>query len=113
MEGIAKLRFARGSARKFRRVIDLIKGKDLEEALNILHFSNKSASMPVEKTLRSALANLINDEGSKVDTENLCVSRAIVDEGPIAKRYRPAPMGRAMRIRKRYSHITIVIGEKE
>ena len=113
MEGKAKLRFTRGSARKYRRVVDLIKGKDLEDALNILHFSNKAASVPIEKTLRSALANLINDEGSKVDMENLFVSHAVVDEGPIAKRYRPAPMGRAMRIRKRYSHITIVVGEKE
>ena len=113
MEGKARLKFARGSARKFRRVAELIKGKNVEEALNILHFSNKSASQPLEKTLRSALANLLNEEGSKVETENLSVQNVVVDAGPIAKRYRPAPMGRAMRIRKRYSHITIVVGDNE
>jgi len=113
MEGKAKLRFARGSARKYRRIVELIKNKSVEESLNILHFSNKSAAVSIEKTIRSAVANLMNEEGSKADVEELYIKKCVVDEGPIAKRFRPAAMGRAVRIRKRYSHITVIVGDKE
>ncbi len=112
MEARAINRFVGTSPRKMRLVIDLIRGRGVEDALNILHFSPKHASKTAEKVLRSAIANFQNkDEAGRVDTATLYVKEAYVDGGPMLKRITPAPMGRAYRIRKRSNHITIVIGQ--
>jgi len=93
-----------------RLVIDLIRGKHVDEALHILHFSPKSASKIAEKVLRSAVSNLQNqDEGGRVDPEDMVVKRVTVDGGMTMKRISPAPMGRAFRVRKRSNHITVVV----
>jgi len=114
MEAVAKARFLRMSARKVRRVADLIRGKNVEEALNILTFCPKKATIPLERTLRSATANALSVEGTaKLKAEDLWVDRIFVDGGPILKRIRPTGMGRAFRIRKRTSHITIVVSDRK
>lgn len=113
MESRAVSRHVRQSARKVRRVADLVRGEPLERALNTLHFSNKKASLVVEKTLRSAVSNLLNsDEGSHIEPEDLYVKTIYVDEGGIARRYRAGAMGRASIIRRRSCHITIVVATK-
>ena len=113
MEAKATQRNIRQSARKIRQVCDLIRGKDLEWALNTLHFSNKKASVQIEKTLRSAVANLFNtDEGGHLEYANLYIRTIYVNEGPTARRFRPRAMGRATIIRKRSSHMTIVVADK-
>jgi len=112
MEAKAIAKYIRMSPRKIRRVADLIRGKDVGEALNILHFTRKSASRPLEKTLRSAVSNMLNLEGSsKVDPDELYIKEIRVDEGITLRRFRAASMGRAVRIRKRTSHITIKVAE--
>jgi len=113
MEAVARAKFARGSARKVRRVVELIKGKNVEEALNILSFVPKYAAKYLEKTLKSASANAINQEGTaKLKAEDLFIKKIFVDGGPIMKRIRPASMGRAFRIRKRTNHLTIVVSDE-
>ncbi len=110
MEARAINRYISTSPRKMRLVIDLIRGKRVNEALHTLHFSPKAASKIAEKVLRSAVANLQNKEdGARVDPEHLVVKTAHVDCGMMIKRISPAPMGRAFRIRKRSNHITIVV----
>ena len=114
MEAVAKAKYIRMSARKARRVIDLIRGKNVDEAINILHFSGKRAARPIEKTVRAAVANALEQsESSKVDADNLYVKVAKVDGGPILRRFRAASMGRPMRIRKRTCHITVVVSAHE
>jgi len=114
MEAKAVAKYIRMSPRKIRRVADLIRGKNVGDALNILHFSRKAASMPLEKTLRSAVSNILNIEGSsKVDPDDLYIRELRVDEGITLRRFRAASMGRAVRIRKRTSHITIKVAELE
>ena len=114
MEAKAVAKYIRMSPRKIRRVADLIRGKNVGDALNILHFSKKAASMPLEKTLRSAVSNILNIEGSsKVDPDDLYIRELRVDEGITLRRFRAASMGRAVRIRKRTSHITIKVAELE
>jgi large subunit ribosomal protein L22 len=96
-----------------RLVIDLIRGKGVEEALTILHFSPKHAAKDAEKVLRSAIANIQNkDEAGRVDASTVYVKEVYVDGGPTMKRVLPAPMGRAFRIRKRSNHITIVVEQR-
>lgn len=113
MQAVARAKFARGSARKVRRVIDLIKGKNVEEALNILSFTPKYAARYLEKTLKSASANAISQEGTaKLKTEDLYIKSIFVDGGPLMKRIRPASMGRAFRVRKRTNHLTIVVSDE-
>ncbi|MDP3024461.1 MAG: 50S ribosomal protein L22 [candidate division Zixibacteria bacterium] len=113
MEAVARAKFSRGSARKVRRVVELIKGKNVEEALNILSFVPKYAAKYLEKTLKSASANAINQEGTaKLKAEDLFIKKIFVDGGPIMKRIRPASMGRAFRIRKRTNHLTIVVSNE-
>jgi len=110
MEAKAKARFVRMSARKVRRVADLIRGKNVEEALNILTFTPKTAATVLEKTLKSATANALSVEGTaKLKAEDLWIKKILVDGGPIMKRIRAMGMGRAYRIRKRTNHITIVV----
>jgi large subunit ribosomal protein L22 len=101
------------SPRKVRQVVDLIRGKGVEESLQTLHFLNRAATVPVEKTLRSAVANFFNTkEGAKMEPSELYVKKAYVDEGPTLRRFRARAMGRATLIRRRTSHITVVVGEK-
>lgn len=96
-----------------RLVIDLIRGKSVPEALNILHFSTKHASKIAEKVLRSAVSNLqTKDEANRLDVETLFVKEAFVDGGPGMKRMLPAPMGRAYRIVKRSNHLTITVAQR-
>jgi large subunit ribosomal protein L22 len=106
MEVQAKLRFLRGSPRKVRLVADLIRGKGVQDAVNILHFTNKHAAKDVEKLLKSAIANAENRE-EPMDVDRLYVKEVFVDPGPSMKRFRPAPMGRGFRVLKRQSHVTI------
>ncbi len=110
MEAHAINRYLGSSPRKMRLVIDLIRGKSVETALHILHFSPKHASKVAEKVLRSAVSNLQNTEGGgRLGPEDMVVKKAFVDGGMTMKRISPAPMGRAYRIRKRSNHVTIVV----
>src|ERR1700754_4104538 len=103
----AKARFVRVSATKARRVIDLVRGKSVSEALDILRWAPQAASEPVAKVIASAAANAQNNEG--LDPSTLVVATIYADGGPTAKRIRPRAQGRAFRIRKRTSHITVVV----
>ncbi len=111
MEVKAQTRFVRVSPRKARIVVDLVRGKDIEEARRILAFTNKGIAETVEKTLNSAVANAENNNNLRADS--LYVKRAFVDEGPTLKRIRPRAKGSASRIRKRTSHITIIVAPRE
>jgi large subunit ribosomal protein L22 len=114
MEAKAINRYIGTSPRKMRLVIDLIRGKGVEEALSILHFTTKAASKSAEQVLRSAISNVQNkEESGRVDTATLYVKEAFVNGGAMAKRVLPAPMGRAFRVRKRSNHITIVVAQRE
>lgn len=106
-EAKASLKFARISARKVKIVADLIRGKDIDEALAILKFTPKASSEIIEKLLKSAIANAENNHEMK--HENLYVAEIYANQGPTLKRIRPAAKGSAVRIRKRTSHITIVL----
>jgi len=113
MEAKAINRFIGSSPRKMRLVIDLIRGESVDKALEILHFSPKYSSKDAEKTLRSAVSNLMNkDEVTRVEPSDLFVKEVFVDVGPTLKRISPAPMGRAYRIRKRSCHLTIIVATK-
>ncbi|GAB3129381.1 50S ribosomal protein L22 [Tsukamurella serpentis] len=103
----ATARFVRVTPMKARRVIDLVRGKDAEQALAILRFAPQAASEPVAKVLASAIANAQNNLG--LDPRTLVVSEAYANEGPTMKRIQPRAQGRAYRIRKRTSHITVVV----
>ncbi|MBI4490764.1 MAG: 50S ribosomal protein L22 [Deltaproteobacteria bacterium] len=110
METRAITRFVRLSPRKVRLVVDQIRGKGVEEALSILKFVPKRSAAIVAKALRAAVANA---EGTQsVDVDRLYVKRVTVDEGGMWKRFMPRAMGRATRIRKRLSHITVVVEER-
>ena len=111
MEAKASAKYLRTSPRKMRRVIDLIRGQHVEEARRILRFSPLGATDEVNKLLNSAVANAEQTPG--VIPENLLVKAAWADEGPTLKRFRPRAQGRAYRIRKRTSHITVVVSSKE
>lgn len=111
METKASARFIRISPRKARLVVDTIRGKDLDEAEQILDFSEVAAARVVSKVLRSAAANAENNNG--LSPEALFVSKVFVDEGPTIKRFRPRAHGRATRINKRTCHITVILDERE
>jgi len=110
MQAAAKLRYARISAQKGRLVADQIRGLPAEEALNTLQFSKKKGAEMMKKVLDSAIANAENNEGADVD--ELRVTAVMVDEGPTMKRIRARAKGRASRILKRSSHITITVGDE-
>ncbi len=115
MEARAIARHIRMSPRKVRLVVDQIRGRSVNEAYAILQFSKKAASDPVGKTLRSAVANAqfrAQDDGEVLDVDELVVSRAFVDEGATLRRWRARAMGRAAPIRKRTSHITVVVDKR-
>jgi large subunit ribosomal protein L22 len=104
------------SPRKVRMVVDLIRGRGVNEAYSILRFSKRAATEPIEKTLRSAVSNAqqkADSEGSYLDTDELVVREAFVDEGRRMRRFRAAAMGRAAPRVKRTSHITIIVDRKE
>lgn len=110
METIAKAKHVRMSPTKVRRVLNMVRGMNVQEALALLHFTRKNASEPISKTIKSAFANLGNvEEGERVDMKDVIVKTAYVDGGPTLKRFRPMSMGRAGKIRKRTSHITIIL----
>ncbi|MBB5154755.1 50S ribosomal protein L22 [Saccharopolyspora phatthalungensis] len=104
---VARARFVRVSPMKARRVVELIKGRSASDALAVLQFAPQTASGPVSKVLASAIANAENN--LSLDPETLWVHHAYVDEGPTLKRFRPRAQGRAYRIRKRTSHITVEV----
>jgi large subunit ribosomal protein L22 len=110
MEVRAKLRFVRVSPRKARLVADLIRGKGSEEATNILAFTKKAAAKILIKLLKSAIANATQKK--TIDIDRLYVKKIAVDQGPTMKRFQPRAMGRATTIRKRSSHITIILDEE-
>jgi large subunit ribosomal protein L22 len=115
MEFRAEARFMRVSPQKARLVLDLIKGRRVEDALNTLIFTKKRVAATVEKLLRSALENanyLSSEKGLDVDVDNLYVKRAVANDGPRMKRIRPAPMGRAFHYVRRISHIEIELAER-
>lgn len=107
----AEARYVRVSAQKARLVIDMIRGQQAGDAINILSATNKRIAPAVEKVLRSAIANAEN-QSRDVDVDRLVVTEAFVNEGPRQKRIRPAPMGRAYRYQRRTSHIVVKVGEK-
>ncbi len=114
MEAVAKFRNCHMSARKMRLVVDNIRGKNVNEALDILEFTNKEAATWLQKTLLSAIANWEYklDGMEDADDYDLYVKEVRADQGPMLKRFRPAPHGRAHRIRKHSSHITIVVDNR-
>ena len=111
MEFTARLRYLQASPQKVRLVVDQIRGKGVQEAADLLRLSKKSAARSVEKLLKSAIANAENRD-EQVDVDRLFVSEARVDPGPVLKRIRPQPMGRAFRILKRQSHVTLKLGAR-
>lgn len=110
MQATAKIKYLMMSPRKVRRVVELVKGKPLDEAITILKFTNKAAAMPLLKTIQSAAANALAEEGtSRLKAEDLSISRIQVDEGPRAKRVRFRAMGRVYRYKHRFTHLTVVV----
>src|SRR5918992_3097841 len=104
---VARARYVRVTPMKARRVVELIRGRSVREALAVLEFAPQAASGPVSKVLASAMANAENN--LDMDPDSLVVTRAFVDEGPTLKRFQPRAQGRAYRIRKRTSHITVEV----
>jgi len=112
MEAVAKLRNNPTSTRKTRLVVDLIRGKEVNEALNVLKFTSKESAPKIEKLLLSAISNWGQKNDAQPEDHDLIVKAAWVDGGKMLKRFRPAPQGRAHRIRKRSNHITLVVDSK-
>ncbi len=113
MEAVARLRNYPTSPRKMRLLADLIRGMEVENALNTLKFSTKDPSVAMEKLLLSAIANWrVKNEGVDLTEANLYVSTIFVDGGRVLKRMRPAPQGRAYRVRKRSNHVTIMVDSR-
>ena len=115
MEFRAEMRYLRVSPQKARLVLDLIKGRRVEDARNTLMFTKKRVAAPVGKLLQSALDNanfLASEKGIDVDIDNLYVKRAVANDGPRMKRIRPAPQGRAYRYQRRIAHIELVLAER-
>ncbi len=110
MESRAVLRYARVSPRKARLVVDMIRGRDVESALKVLRFTNKKTAPMIAKLVRSAVANA--EQKGVSDVDRLYVKSAFVNEGPTMKRFMSRAMGRATRILKRTSHITVILAEK-
>ena len=110
MQAVARAKFIRGSARKMRQVMDLVRGKKVEEALNILRFTRKKSALSLEKVVRSAVANAQSIHGDKLHDPNaLKIIEAFCDDGPMMKRISARAMGRAYRVRKRTCHMKIVV----
>jgi large subunit ribosomal protein L22 len=112
IEAHATSRYVRTSAQKAGLVLDLIRGKDVNKALATLRFTRKGIAGDIAKVLRSAIANAQNKEGFNGDVDRLFVSACYANQGPAAKRVRPAPMGRAFRVLKRTAHLTVRVSER-
>lgn len=113
IEAKAVAKYIRMSPRKVRLVVDVVRGKSVEEALNQLHFMKKHGAKPVEKLVRSAVANALNkDDSGDLNPEVLFIKEIQVSDGPTMRRFNPGPMGRATLIRKRSCHISVVVAEK-
>ena len=114
MESKAIARYIHQSPFKVRKTLDSVRGMNVEDALNYLHFSTEKAAKIIEKTIRSAVSNLLNEnENADVDQASLRLKEAYVDGGPVMKRFRAASMGRASRLRRPTSHLTVVIKNEE
>jgi large subunit ribosomal protein L22 len=117
LEARAEAKYVRTSAQKAGLVMDLIRGKRAAEALSILRFTKKAVARHVEKVLRSAIANAVfvadRNQKRRVDEDDLFVSACYANTGPSQKRVRPAPMGRAYRVIKRTTHLTVAVAERE
>ena len=108
----ATARYVRTSAQKAGLVLDLIRGKDVNRALATLRFTRKGIAADIEKVVRSAISNAQNKEGFSGDVDRLYISACYANQGPSAKRVRPAPMGRAFRVLKRTAHLTVLVAER-
>jgi len=117
LEAHARSRFLRTSPQKAKLVLDLIRGKKASEALSILRFTKKSVARDIEKALRSAIANAVHvadkNQKRRLDEDDLYVSACYAGRGPMLKRVRPAPMGRAYQVLKRTAHLTVQVSERE
>jgi large subunit ribosomal protein L22 len=111
MESTAHLRHLRMSPRKVSLVAALIRGKNVETALNILRFTRRAAAVPVAKLIKSAVANATDLSKGQVDVDSLYVKTISVDQGPTARRFMPRAMGRASRINKKSAHVHVVVAE--
>lgn len=111
MESTAHLRYLRMSPRKVSTVAALVRGKNVESALNILRFTRRAAAIPVAKLIKSAVANATDKSKGQVDVDSLYVKTISVDQGPTARRFMPRAMGRASRINKKSSHVHVVLAE--
>tara|TARA_B100000902_G_scaffold328369_1_gene324388 strand:+ start:300 stop:644 length:345 start_codon:yes stop_codon:yes gene_type:complete len=110
MQAKAISRYNRQSARKIRKVLNKVRGARVDNAIDYLNFSSEKASVLIEKTIRSAVSNLMQiDENSNINTDSLLIKEAYVNQGPVMKRFRAASMGRASKLRRPTSHLTIVI----
>ncbi len=110
MESRATLKYNRQSPHKVRKVLNAVRGANVGTAINYLHFSSEKASLVIEKTIRSAVANLMqNDENNDLDPDLIKIKEAYVNQGPVMKRFRAASMGRASKLRRPTSHLTIVL----
>ena len=110
MEARATSRYNSQSARKIRKVLDRVRGSRVNSAIDYLHFSSEKASVVIEKTIRSAIANLMQIEGNNdLDPDTFKIKEAYANQGPVMKRFRAASMGRASRLRRPSSHLTIVL----
>ena len=110
MESRATLRYNRQSPFKVRKVLNAVRGLNVGTAINYLHFSSEKASLAIEKTIRSAVANLMqNDEANDIDPDLIKIKEAYVNQGPVMKRFRAASMGRASKLRRPTSHLTIIL----
>jgi len=112
MDAIAKKRFIRQSATKIRFVLKTVKGHSVNAAINKLTLTNKKASIYIVEVLKASISNMMSKD-AQTNSDELFIKTAYVDEGPVMKRFRPAAMGRATAIRKRTSHLTIIISNKE
>ena len=114
MESKAIARYIHQSPFKVRKVLNAVRGANVGTAINYLHFSSEKASLAIEKTIRSAVSNLLNEkENAVIDQDSLRLKEAYVDGGPVMKRFRAASMGRASRLRRPTSHLTVVIKSEE
>ena len=110
MDAYAITKYIKQSSKKIRKTLKLVKGEKVEPALNTLHFSKEKAAYVIEKTLRSALSNLMQaGEDQNISTDEISIKEAFVNGGPVQKRFRARAQGRASRIRKPTSHLTIVV----
>ena len=109
MEAFALTKHVGYPARKVRLVADLVRGHNVEHALEILRFTSRAAATPMSKTIKSAMHNMVNKKGGTVEAEDMVVKAVVVDEGRTLYRIRPRAQGRAFRIRKRSSHIKVVV----